>query len=63
MDSEMTSGNKEYEIAKKATKRAGCGLPESHIFHSTVANTYAFIREYFYQKGWDDAKKSSEDKK
>lgn len=55
----MRDGEKEYEIAKDAASSIGCHVPEEHIFHSTVANTPAFIREYFFLKGWIDCKKNS----
>lgn len=50
----MRDGLHEYCIMKQACLDAGCFIPEDHIFHSTVANTPAFIREYFYAKGKHD---------
>jgi len=55
----MRDGEKEYAIASDAAKSKGCHLPEEHVFHSIVANTPAFIREYFFLKGWIDCKKDS----
>ena len=51
----MRDGLKEYCIMKQACIDAGCFIPEEHEFHSTVANTPAFIREYFHKKGVQDA--------
>lgn len=51
----MRDGTKEYCIMKQACLNARCFIPEEHIFHSTVANTPAFIREYFHAKGMHDA--------
>jgi hypothetical protein len=53
----MRDGKKEYKIAQVAAAAIGCHLPEEHIFHSTIANTSAFIREYFFLKGWEECQK------
>lgn len=50
----MRDGNKEYEICRQACINMGCFLPEDHVFHQEVANTNAFIRAYFFQKGWEE---------
>ncbi len=51
----IRDGKKEYEIAKLASEKEGCWLPEEHEFHSMVANTPAIIRLYFHLKGWMEA--------
>ncbi len=58
----MRDDKKEYEIAKNACENTGCFLPEEHYFHTAVTNTPAFIREYFYQKGWEECQKEYEEK-
>ena len=49
----MRNGNKEYGICKQACLFAGCFCPKENEFHNAVANTPAFIREYFLKTGFE----------
>lgn len=57
----MRDGKKEYEVCKEACENTGCHCPEDFEFHSIVANTPAFIRAYFFQKGFEEYKKECQD--
>lgn len=59
----MRDGKKEYEVCKVACENTGCYCPPEHEFHQEVANTNAFVRTYFFQKGWEECQKEKEDNK
>jgi len=49
--------NKEYEICKQACENTGCYCPPSHEFHYNRANTPAYLRAYYFLKGWIEHQK------
>ena len=49
--------NKEYEICKQACENTGCYCPPSHEFHHNRANTPAYLRAYYFLKGWIEHQK------
>ena len=53
----MRDGEKEYAICKEACINKGCYCPEDYKFHTAIANTPAFIRAYFFDKGFEECKK------
>jgi hypothetical protein len=53
----------DYELCKEACKHDGpeCYCPPDHEFHLGVANTPAWLRRYFFAKGFQEAQKELED--
>lgn len=66
LDDVIENGDKvfdqEYEMLEKACVRWGCNLPEPREFHTVRANTPAFIRAYYEQKGMEKARKEMDAK-